>query len=103
MLQFEGRHHEMLEQMYNKINYICQHYLFCLYIRLHVSTATNLIIVSKIYDNTCPPPPREAVVTQDSLRRMIIFWHLTFPQDTQIVTGIVLVVKCQTYNFKLFN
>ena len=46
--------------------------------------------------------PREAVITQDSLRWMIIFWNLTFPQDTQIVTGTVLVVKCQTYDFKLF-
>ena len=40
----ERRHHERLQCMYNKINYIRQHYLFYLYIRLHVSTHQSVIL-----------------------------------------------------------
>jgi len=39
--------------------------------------------------------PQENVITYNLLLRMIIYLKLTFPQDTQIVTGTVLIVKCQ--------
>ena len=38
---------------------------------------------------------REAVVTRDSIRWITIYYNLIFPQDTQVVTGTVLIVKCQ--------
>ena len=34
--ELQRSHHEVLERMYNKIKYIRQHYLFYLYIRLHL-------------------------------------------------------------------